>query len=100
MSTTNATQQEENVCATCAFGFISQAGRDAAGDQPAQPVRMGCRRYPPQTHFMMVLRGNPLSGRPPMPVEEQRSAFPPVQPGWCCGEFQPQPAQPSQLATA
>jgi hypothetical protein len=50
--------------------------------------RMVCRRYPPQTHFIVVLRkASAIDMKPPAPIEEQRSAFPPVNPEWYCGEF-------------
>lgn len=50
----------------------------------------GCRRFPPQTHFIVVLR--PKSQLTPHmlePKEEQRSSFPHVAPDWACGEFAP-----------
>lgn len=49
-----------------------------------------CRRFPPQTHFLMTLqKPTVLDNRPPMPREEQRSAFPPINPDWTCGEWAP-----------
>lgn len=52
----------------------------------AKAAKAVCRRYPPQTHFIVVLRDG-LQG--PRPVEEQRSAFPAVMPDWICGEYAP-----------
>jgi hypothetical protein len=50
----------------------------------------GCRRFPPQTHFIVVLRQrSQLQPHVMEPREEQRSAFPAVVPDWCCGEFAP-----------
>ena len=71
---------EDKNCGTCKHSWMPP--------KPA-PQQLGCRRFPPQTHFIMVLRGNPLAGRPPHPVEEQRSAFPAVHPSWACGEWAP-----------
>lgn len=54
--------------------------------------RAACRRYPPTTQFIVVLREAKvqLMGQkaPSMqPVEEQRSAYPAVQKDWTCGEW-------------
>lgn len=62
-------------CATCRFAYqISK--------------KMACRRYPPQTHFIVVLR-NSIAAGGAVPTEEQRSAFPAVNPDWLCGEHAP-----------
>jgi hypothetical protein len=67
-------------CSNCRHMFTPLATNH--NDKP----RPACRRYPPQTHFLVVLRG----AVQPKPTEEQRSAFPPVMPDWYCGEYAPQ----------
>lgn len=79
----------ENTCSTCRHITLSVAAVEAQGEKPARPAQWACRRFPPQTHFIVVLRGNALMGRHPQPTEEQRSAFPPIQAEWCCGEHTP-----------
>lgn len=76
----------EHSCITCRHAF-------EAGVRNGKPARV-CRRYPPQTHFIMILRpattAMALKGAGQMmPVEEQRSAFPAVMDDWECGEFAP-----------
>jgi hypothetical protein len=71
----------ENTCAKCRY--VDTSAKRAA-----------CRRYPPQTHFIVVLRPTAnqvmVAAKPAMqPVEEQRSAFPAVMPDWTCGEWAP-----------
>lgn len=75
-----------NSCITCRYAF-------EAGVRDGKPARV-CRRYPPQTHFIVVLRqsttAQTLKGAGQMmPVEEQRSAFPAVMDDWSCGEYAP-----------
>lgn len=58
--------------------------------KPANYPQAGCRRFPPYTHFIVVLR--PKSQLTPHivePREEQRSAFPVVMPDWRCAEWAP-----------
>lgn len=79
----NVNRGNEEGCGKCRYGM---ANKDNGG--------WGCRRYPPQTHFIIVLRQSKpalvMQGGPSMvPVEEQRSAYPPVKPDWWCGEFAP-----------
>lgn len=68
-------------CATCKH--LHKPGNDKA--------RPACRRYPPQTHFIVVLRPSNVmvQGGSMKPVEEQRSAFPAVALDWACGEWTP-----------
>lgn len=81
----------EKNCGNCSHAWTPPAPLEAptAGAPKGPPPQMGCRRHPPQTHFIMVLRGNPLMGQQPRPVEEQRSAFPAVHATWLCGEWAP-----------
>ena len=58
--------------------------------KPEKSPHPGCRRYPPYTQAIVVLR--PKSQLTPHimePREEQRSIFPVVMPDWYCGEFSP-----------
>lgn len=71
-------------CGKCRHAF-------EAGVREGKPALV-CRRFPPQTHFIVVLRpatgGMLLKGSPQMmPMEEQRSAFPAVMNDWACGEW-------------
>lgn len=80
---------ENQNCEACRFAITTQVAVESDDPEKAAPAKLACRRYPPQTHFLVVLRGNPLAGQQPRPVEEQRSSFPPVLPVWGCGEFAP-----------
>lgn len=67
----------DQTCKTCRFV-------DTSTQQPA------CKRFPPQTHFIVVLRPkSPLTPHILEPKEEQRSAFPAVALSWSCGEYAP-----------
>lgn len=82
----NEETMSEQSCIICRHAF-------EAGVRDGKPARV-CRRYPPQTHFIMILRpattAMALKGAGSMvPVEEQRSAFPAVMDNWACGEFVP-----------
>ena len=72
----------ENTCLTCRHVRIPNE------DEKKQKVQTVCRRYPPHTHFIVVLRQSIASGGP-VPVEEQRSAYPNVMHNWTCGEYAP-----------
>lgn len=80
---------ENQTCETCRYSIITQPAEVSDDPDKSAPAKHACRRYPPQTHFLVVLRGNPLAGQQPRPVEEQRSSFPPVLPMWGCGEYAP-----------
>lgn len=73
-------------CEKCRYCF-------QVGVRKGEPALV-CRRYPPQTHFIIVpkMSENQLmvKAQPVMvPIEEQRSAFPAVMKDWSCGEFAP-----------
>jgi hypothetical protein len=68
-----------------------------AGVREGKPALV-CRRYPPQTQFLIVPRPAPMkiniatagtTGGQMVPSEEQRSAFPAVMADWTCGEWAP-----------
>lgn len=46
-----------------------------------------CRRYPPNAQVLIVPRKANVMLNQVVPVEETRSMFPNVHPGWICGEF-------------
>lgn len=57
---------------------------------PENQKQGGCRRFPPQGQFIVVLRQkSPLQPGVMEPREEQRSAFPSVLADWRCGEWTP-----------
>lgn len=74
----------DQTCMQCRHSLIPTEEEKKKGQN------LACRRFPPQTHFIVVLR--PKSALQPgaiEPREEQRSAFPMVLPGWKCGEWAP-----------
>lgn len=85
----------EQSCGTCRHHHLNKplaSANDAAASAPKAKVEPGlCRRFPPQTHFIVVLRPVQSRLQPGQvePREEQRSAFPRVLPDWTCAEWAP-----------
>lgn len=74
----------EKNCGACRYVYIGKAANDSKA-----PPQHACRRHPPQTHFIVVLRKVSALQPTMQPIEEQRSAFPAVMPDWSCGEWAP-----------